>query len=353
MMKNRKRFSVLIAVASFLIFLQPKNVLGQFNDLGTFIRAGVDDAETLIRAYIDPLANGVGANLNSGWFTDASPHATLGFSIQIRGAVAFVPSSDQTFDLSKLPLNRIQAADPSSTLTPTLGGKDAPGAKVIVAEDGEKLAQFKLPGGTGIHFVPTPMVQASVGLIKNTDVTVRFVPKVNINEYGYVQLWGVGLRHELTQWLPGSKFIPITVSIFGGYSHVDITSPLNIKPQSNNSNNTSDYSNQKALMAFDAYTAKLIVGKDLPFISVYGAVGYEYATMTAQLKGNYPIPIKGPNGTVKTKTVHNPIQFEEEGNNTFSVTAGVKFSLFFFNIYGQYTKANYSIVNAGIGFSFR
>lgn len=355
-MRNSRNLTPAGIFILLLLLVQPLKLNAQVSNIGKFIKAGIEDAETLMKAYLEPLPSGIGAGLNSGWVTDASPHQTLGFSIEVRGALAFIPNVDQTFDVSKLSLTSVRAADPSATISPTIGGNDRPGAKVVVMNDGQKVAKFNLPPGSGYHFVPTPMIQASVGLIKNTDITVRYIPEVHIADYGHVQMLGVAVHHEITQWLPGNDLIPFKVSILGGYTHLTLSSKLNIDPSSRaipDPGYTGSYDNQKASITFDAYVAKIFIGKDLPFISVYGGVGYEFSTMTAALEGDYPIPVAGPSGTIRTKTVTDPIKFTQHGDNSYTLTAGVKFSLFFFNIYGQYTWADYPVVNAGIGFSFR
>lgn len=355
-MKN-SRYSPLIAIITLVnLFAMPNQIHAQVNDLGEFIKAGVEDAEVLIKAYLEPLPNGIGAGLNTGWIKDASPHKPLGFSLQVRSSLAFVPTTDQSFDLAKLPLNNVKPANPSQSISPTVGGNDEPGPEVVVLNEGDEVARFTLPRGSGIHLVPAPMIQASVGLIKNTGVTVRYVPEVNIADYGNFQMVGVGIQHELTQWLPGENLIPVKISLFAGYSRLDLSSHLNIDPETAalpDPGYTGNYDNQKAAITFDTYTVKLIIGKNLPFVSIYGAVGYETSTMNAALLGDYPVPISGPAGITQIKTVTDPITYKQKGDNTYSLTAGVKFSLFIFNIYGQYTLADYSSVNAGIGFSFR
>ncbi len=337
-----------------LLSFQPNTVHAQYDDIGIFLRAGTDDAEALVKAYLEPLASGVGAGLNTGWFTQASAHKTLGFSIQIRGSLAFIPEAGQQFDISELSLNNVRAADQSNTVSPTIGGIDEAGPEVVVSEDGQELARFNLPRGSGFHIVPAPMVQASVGLIKNTDVTVRFVPEVEIGDYGTFKMLGVGLRHEISQYFPG--IIPVDISIMAGYNTIDLSAGLNLNPQSGSvpdPDEPSSYDNQQALTSFDTFTVKIIVGKSLPLIDIYAAAGYETSTMTVALTGNYPVPVPGPAGVTRTETVTDPFEYSQDGENTFSLTAGATLKLLFFDIFAQYTLSKYPVLNAGIGFSFR
>lgn len=329
-----------IAIACILIFSQSAGALAQTSRIEDFFKAGREDAEVLTRAYLKPLPNGLGGSLNTGWFNSASTHQTLGFDIQIRGALAVIPSADQHFDLNNLDLERVRPADPNDTISPTAGGKDEPGPEVIVEDNGDEVTRFNLPQGSGFQYVPSAMVQASVGLVKNTDVLVRFVPKVTFGDYGDFRMKGIGLKHSLSQWLPG--IVPLDISVMAGYNRIDLSANLNLEPDE--SDPDANYDNQKVTTKFDTFTAKLIVGKDLPFISLYAAAGYETSTMQLDVTGNYPVE-----GT----TITDPFSYTEHGSNKFSLTGGLKFKLLFFHVFGEYTLADYPIANAGIGFSFR
>lgn len=175
------------------------------------------------------------------------------------------------------------------------------------------------------------------------------MPKVKIGDYGDFQMEGVGLKHSLSQWLPG--IFPLDISIMAGYNRISLSANLNLEPRQPDP--TVNYDNQKVRTAFDTFTAKLIVGKDLPFISVYGAAGYETSTMNLEVTGNYPVEVSGPAGIDQTETITDPFSYSENGANKFSLTGGLKFKLLFFHIFGEYTLAEYSVANAGIGFSFR
>lgn len=355
MKKRTTTVSTLLFLCVF-IFCHSQTAWGQTDRIGDFLLAGAEDAEILTRAYLEPLPNGIGGNLNSGWFNSASTHSTLGFDIQIRGALAFVPSSAQDFNLTELNLQRVELAAGESAISPTASGDDTEGPEIIVRDpdNGDEVARFNLPQGSGFNFVPTPMIQASVGLIKNTDITVRFVPEVSIGDYGNFSQRGIGIKHSLSQWLPGSALLPVDISIFAGYNRIDINANLDLDPQDNAiTDPTTNYDNQQVETTFDTFSAKVIVGKDLPFISVYGGVGYETSTMNLDVTGNYPVPVSGPAGTIRTETLTDPFSYSENGDNTFSLTGGLKLKLFFFNIFGEYTLADYPVANAGIGFSFR
>lgn len=350
-----------ILLAALLLFTcVTASSYAQIGNIEELIRTGQEDAEKLTQAYFKPLPSGFGADINSGWFMNAKPHKTLGFDIQIRGAVAFVPSSDQSFDLNDLDLQRVRPADPNDTISPTIGGEDNPGPGIIVEdEDGNQVAQFNLPSGSGYNLVPAPMIQASLGIVKNTDITARFIPKSQADdiEYGMV---GFGIKHGINQWLPGGNVLPVDLSLMAGYTHIDVTGKLNLRPESGAAPNpfnpdaaTADFEDQEAPLSLNTFTIKALVGKSLPFISVYGGLGYETSTLDVDVVGDYPVSVDiGAPGSYYD-IITDPVGYEQDGNNKFSLLAGANLKLLFFNIFAEYTLADYSVLNAGIGFSFR
>lgn len=332
----------------------------QITNIEELIRAGQEDAQTLTRAYLKPLPSGFGADINSGWFMNAKPHKTLGFDLQIRGAIAFVPGSDQSFNLNDLALQSISPADPNDTISPTVSGEDTDGPQVVVEDDnGDPITQFALPSGTGYSIVPAPMLQASLGIVKDTDITARFIPKSQTEDIEYGMI-GFGVKHGINQWLPGGNMLPVDLSIMLGYTNIDVTGNLELRPDGNADPNpfnpdaaTANFDDQRAEISLSTFTAKALVGKSLPFISVFGGVGYETATMDVGVIGDYPVSVDAGVPGNYYDVISNPVDYEEDGNNSFSLLAGANLKLAFFNIFAEYTLADYSVLNAGIGFSFR
>ncbi|MCK7537017.1 MAG: hypothetical protein MZV63_41675 [Marinilabiliales bacterium] len=76
-----------------------------------------------------------------------------------------------------------------------------------------------MPKGSGFGFTLNPMIQAGIGIYKETEIVVRYSPELQLGEGGKVGLWGVGLKHSLKQWIPALKRLPIfEMSIQGGYT---------------------------------------------------------------------------------------------------------------------------------------
>lgn len=349
-----------IAIFWGLLFVGSTPALAQIGNIDDVLRAGTEDAELITRSYLEPLPSGFGSGVNSGWINSAEPHQPLGFDLQVRGTAAFIPSSDESFDLNDLDLQHTFPANADQTVSPTVGGKDEWGPEVVIEDEGDELARFNLPKGSGYPIVPAAMVQAGIGLVGDTDLMIRYIPETTYEDVAFT-MKGLGLKHGINQWIPGGKLLPVDISIMGGFTQIDLNSALNLQPEgipnpNDPENATADFDNQQADMALNTFTVKAFVGKDLPFISVYGGVGYENSTMDVDITGNYPINASFQNGdnTINAyDVITDPFSYSEEGDNTVSLIGGASLKLAFFRLFGEFTLAKYPSANAGIGFSFR
>lgn len=334
-----------------LLLLQTHTVLSQNNRLENFIKAGPADAETLTKAYLEPYPTGIGGSLNTGWFQSAGTHKLFGIDLQIRGALAVVPASDQRFFVNENTFEKIDLVEGEAAYSPTGAGNSSKGPVVVVRDGGRIVARFSLPQGSGFQYVPAPLIQATVGTIKNTDLILRFIPEIKMGEYVDFNMRGFGIKHSVSQWLPGDRVFPVDISLFAGFNHVDITGHFDMQPDQPDP--ATNYDNQRVFIDFNTFAAKLVVGKDLNALSFYGGLGYETSTMDLTVTGNYPMPITGPGGTTVTETLTDPFAYSQKGKNKYSAMTGVAFKLSIIRIFGEFTYAKYPIGNAGIGISIR
>ena len=131
------------------------------------------DGKSLIKAYISPLGNSFGAALNNGWYNTAKPHKLGGFDVTITANIVIVPPNAKTFNVSESNGNTFKGVE-----TPTILG-NGNGSQVTYSE-----AQYDMPKGLNIPVIPLPMLQAGVGLIKSTEIDVRYMPELKICNAG-------------------------------------------------------------------------------------------------------------------------------------------------------------------------
>ncbi len=349
----------------------------QINTLSSFMTGSTEDAEKLFQAYASPYANGLGAGMSAGWYNTAKTHKLGGFDITLTFNTAIVPDGDRTFNISDLGLGEgsgiVSRVSSTQNESPTIAGEDIAGPQITYWAanplGGEiEIASFDLPKGTGFRYVPSPMLQASVGLIKGTEIIGRYTPRFDVGDNGSVGMWGIGVKHSLKQWIPAVKRIPVLqLSVMGGYTKFSSTTDISFQPEFYADNATIPaydvnlYNNQEMLFETSSFTGNLIVSANLPTVCFYGGIGFASTKSNLKLDGYYPFPsVNSSNGTLEVlseNAIENPINVSIKNTDASKtkprLNAGVRFKFAVVTLHFDYTYANYSIATAGLGISFR
>jgi len=342
-----------VILFSSVTFSQVENV--------DFLRAGPVDGVKILEAYVTPWANAFAAGVNGSWYNSAKPHKLGGFDLTLSANFGFAPSSDNTFDVSKIGLTTFTG----SGMAPSISGKET-GMKTLTGPSVGGVAPVSIttPPGTDWDIMPVPTLQAGIGLPLGSEVKVRYVPKVNLNG-GDFSSWGVGLLHSIMQYIPGEKVFPLDVSLFGGYNKLEGNVHLDLQPDpSMPSNYTSRYpagsfDDQNLNATVEAWNVSVIASINLPVISFYGGLGYAKTSTLINMTGYFPLP------TVNTSISSTTQVYEDAGvlkdfpaidiKNFSGVRTNIGFRLKFAAItfHADYTWAQYSVVSTGLGISFR
>lgn len=336
--------------------------IGNLN-ISSFLQAGSADANLLAKSYLNPVGKGFGATLNTGWITSSNTHKFFGFDLSVRVGASLVPKSDQTFNVAALSLQDLSYQS-GPEQSPTLSGPSGASTTFSVNRtiNGQKypIDEFTMPKGIGYAVVPGPMAQLSVGLVAHTDVMIRYVPKTNVpNGYGNVQLFGIGIHHDINQWLPGGSKLPVDLSFFAGYTSLKTNTPLDITPEYNtnasNPYSSDTWSGQAIAMETTAYTIDVVAGKSLPLISLFVGAGYEQSSMKITTPGNYPFTIADPNnpGQMTVSEINDPINLTMNGVNSYRGLLGLQLKLAILHINAEYVIAKYRVLSGGISLSIR
>jgi hypothetical protein len=167
--------------------------------LATAASASVEDqisvyGEANARGYLEPLVEAGGADLNLGLFESAYiPTDDWYVKLEFRGMGTWFKDDEKTF-----------AATTEDGFSPEMTAEAStvvgPGGAVEVQGDGD--ATFIFPGGFDLGSFALATPQIRFGQFRGTEGLVRFVAAVvGDNEVGDLQLWGVGVRHSISQYL--------------------------------------------------------------------------------------------------------------------------------------------------------
>ena len=354
---------------AFMLLLAAASLKAQIPSLD-FLHAPIGDASLVLQEYIRPYANILGANLNAGWYNTAEPHKPLGFDLTVNFSVAFAPVSALSYDLASITgLNA--NIEGSNTIAPTIAGKmDA--RPVLVYDqvvtnpasglpENYELARMVHPDGTGLNFLPLPMAQFSLGLIKSTDVTVRWIPNTQIGNFGSIGVFGIGGRHSVSQWIPVVKQLKfLNISVQGGYTKVAAAAQMHIEPNVEvQVSNPPNWDDQFLHVTASGWTINLIASQSIPVITVYEGIGYSNSAMDLALLGRYPVnsivtDVGADFGKTTYTVATDPIpDLAFENNNNLRLNAGVRLKLGILTIHYDFTKTLYATHTAGIGITFR
>jgi hypothetical protein len=264
-------------------------------------------------------------------------------------------------------LKLLQLAPSESNESPSVAGDNVSGPMMaynIKDQNGDVIYTqnaFYMPQGLNMSFVPAPMAQVGIGLIKGTDVMFRFLPNIHIkgNEIG---LWGIGGRHDIKQWIPGLKRVPIfKMSVMYGYTKLHTFVSMNVDKGTIGAGDLSGpdtWNDQYMKLWVKSQTVNLLLAADLKVVTFYGGMGWVTTKTNLKFEGDFPIvQYSQAESQPVVVAVTDPIDMEVK-NQDGSITKprfniGLRFKLAIVTINFDYTWANYSVLTGGLGFSFR
>jgi hypothetical protein len=328
---------------------------GGGNSFSQLIKSSPADATLLFQNYAEPLFKGLGTGLNSGWNNTAKTKKFLHFDLRISATVAQVPTSGQSFDVTKIGLSNHLQVDPSSptNIAPTFGGsKNAPTPLMDIKDNnGNTIGTFNMPNGV-IKYVPAPDIQLTIGIFRNTDFTIRTTPTIDIgSNSGSVGEIGFGIKHDIIQDFAAKKSFPFDLAIAINYNRINYNAPLNVQPDNDTEpapGSATDFSNQRIHGYFSGTNVQAIISKKILFFTPFLSVGYQSANTSLGILGNYPITTSSGFYT----TITDPVHINETSISGFRADAGFQLNLAVFRIYASVSAAQYLSANAGIGFGF-
>ena len=319
------------------------------------IIAGSEDMSTYMNHYIRPFMNSFGTGIANGWYNTAATHEPLGFDLTFYVSLVSVPDQDLTFNFLQSEYNNLRLATggPDAVLPTLIGGTTGglqfvssvtdPATGIVVSSP-----PFNVPNGVGEDIpttnIPVPMLQLALGIIKNTELIVRYAPTVTIGDDFELKFFGIGVKHDFKQWIPGIKTIPIDLSILIGYTNLNTdfffsnTSVIQVSPGS------------KASFDASIWTVQALVSKKISVLTVYGGIGYNSINSKYDMTGEYGFQdVLDPSKTVFVK---DPVSLEFPLNG-FRATAGLRLKFAIFTLHADYTLQEYSTLTVGFGFSVR
>ncbi len=310
------------------------------------LSAGVNDTEQYLGDYLNPATDALVYNLNSGWFNSGKAKKLFGFEISVIGNASFVKDENKNFVLNTADYENLRFLDGSPSKEVSTAFGDIENVAMVVegplpgAVDD---AVFELPTGLGssdINFMPSAFLQVSFGLIKGTEIKARYFPKVETEEVE-AGLYGFGIQHEFTSWLPADKLFPVAISGLIGYTRLDGTYDFT-------ATSIVSGSNQRLEHVTDTWIFHVIGSTKFPVFNFYGGLGYATGNSKTDLKGTYIIQ----SGAIAGDTLIDPLSIDSSTSG-IRASLGAYLKLGFFRLNADYTLASYNNLSFGVSFGFR
>ena len=275
--------------------------------------------------YIEPITSGLGLALTQGTFFTARPLGMLHFDLGVAISGSIVPDSKKMFQ-PVLPasisfqgstIQNPYGASANAPMTPTASGTGegviltlTPEARDTVLARGGDPSDFDLPFPEGLEIpgVPFAVLQASAGLPLGTEVSLRMIPEIEVaEEVGTLSAFGFGIKHSLSQYLPGS---PVDVSVLFDKQGVEVGSYLE--------GSGTSYG--------------VVASKGLGPLTIFASGTQQTGSVDVRYEFESEVP-GVPNETVS---------FENDIESTMRFTGGATLSLLWLKLSGAYSVAEYN-----------
>ena len=261
-----------------------------------------------------------------------------------------MPDADQVFT----PTGLTSLSLPSGSL-PTVfgeGGDKQLNFSFSESVDGNEVEYdrtLSFPGGLKdelpLRTVPATIVQASVGVIFDTDSLIRFVPTMEMQGSTF-SLTGFGLKHNIMQYFGPLDKLPLNVSVLAAISKASFEYDLSDSTFGGNS------SNRKMTFEADTFTLQALASIDLPIISAFAGLGYNAGDSQFDVSGDYSIDYEVAGLPTISRILEDPIRISSEASGVMGII-GARLNLLFLKIFANYTIQEYNTLTAGISFNFR
>ncbi|MGE5811794.1 MAG: DUF6588 family protein [Ignavibacteria bacterium] len=262
--------------------------------------------EDNVKKYVKPFVTTLGSAMNSGGFYTASVSKLFGFSISFKGMMILIPD-DQTKFTPVLP---DRPAEPTATIYGDKGNAyGGPGGFIIT------------PPGINKTSIPAGYPQIGLSLL-GTEVILRYLPKINIAEGNDIDMFGIGVKHNVSQYIP---LFPIDLSAQILYSTLTVT-------------NLIDVSN----LAFNAHASKTF-GVFTPYF------GLQYESSSMDLE--YTIDGDPSSGDPSLQTDRD-VKVSVDGDNSFRAVLGASLKLAVIVLNADVSLSSQTVISSGLTFEF-
>ncbi|GGX21265.1 DUF6588 family protein [Aquimarina muelleri] len=313
-------------------------------EIDQILEIGIENAQRFSKDYFASAGESLVNAMSNGWYSTAKTKKLWHFEAGIVGNLSFVREEKQSFIMNTAEYTGLTFRDGSNSQSVSNAlGSSQNDITVVFNEGTPEEVEVVLPNGIGdseTNSLPSGFIQGSLGLIKSTEIKIRFLPKIKAVQGAEIQLYGVAFQHEFTDWVFPLKRWPVHLSALLGYTNVkgfyDIEGDDSVLG-----------TGREVRLVTNSWLLTSIVSTKFPVFNVYGGLGYYFGSSNADVLGVYQIQ-KGP---LRSQTIENPISVKSKTKGVkASIGAKAKFGIFSANL--DYTLQNYNNFSLGLNFGW-
>lgn len=235
--------------------------------------------------YITPAADASIYQSTAAWYSSAKSLDKFEFDVSLHFNALPISEGKKVFTVRDSEFTNLDIRDASTAEVPTAVGGDTEQFYDFVI-DGETY-EMQAFEGVKESVVYHPYIQASVGLWKETDFTVRYSPKIKIDVSDY-SIFGVALKHSVSQYFRKEETVsPIEFAVLASYSAFDSNLLFDALELTPTNGNEEPLAVIKGLMVHaDALLFQGIASKRWNNLEVQGAIGYTSSAIDYTILGD-------------------------------------------------------------------
>jgi hypothetical protein len=181
-----------------------------------------EDAVFFSDKFITPATDAAVYQAAGGWIYSAKKNELWSTSLAIHSNVFFVPNSDREFVLSDSDFKFLKILNSTSATVPTALGNDDFVRIIDIYGVINPAQPIKTPKGVNQEIIFYPHLSGSICLGYGTEVLAKFAPKTKIKQ-GEYQVYGLGLKHNLSHYIPALDKNKINLAMTLNYSEENIS----------------------------------------------------------------------------------------------------------------------------------
>ena len=212
--KPLKNF-VIISLLGFFIKSNGQTA-SQLQEIGYLL----GDALFYSEKYLIPATDAAVYQASSSWMISPKKKKVWTATFGLHGNIFFVPKSDRSFEIDNADFNFFQIENQTAAAVPTaIGNNDR--VYLIGDLDGEQI-RLRTPTGIDQEAMFYPYLTAALELPYGAELVARYSTRTKLKR-GEYQVFGFGLKQNLSQFFPKIEQKKIHFAVMGMYSNAAMT----------------------------------------------------------------------------------------------------------------------------------